>query len=96
MKLFTDTPTGMSVIDRPTGLAAFSQNLGTISIQRRANQEVAHEQCRAMLAYTAMENTTMLSAMEAFCYRTAPFGEDRYRRIVDAYAAGAINRILRW
>ena len=96
MRLFTDTPTGMTVIDRPTGLATLANSFGTISSQRRANQEVAHEQCRAMLAYTAMENTTMLSAMEAFCYRTAPFGEDRYRRIVDAYAAGAVNRILRW
>ena len=96
MKRFTENPGGLSVIDKPTGLAAISQNIGAISTYRRANQEIAHEQCRAMLAYTAMENAAILSAMEAACYRISPFGEDMYGRILAAYTAGAVNRILRW
>ena len=96
MELYTEAPTGLTTFERPSGLATLPNSFGTIKAFRRAGQEVAHEQCRAMLAYTAMENAAMLSAMEAFCYRTAPFGEVRYKKIADAYAAGAVNRILRW
>ena len=96
MKQTNELTTGLSLLSKPAGLATLPNSLGVMSIQRRAGQEITHEQCRALLTYTAMENTMMLSAMEAFCYRTAPFGEQRYKQIVDAYAAGAINRILGW
>ena len=96
MKLYTKAPTELTVYDRPSGLASLRGNIEAMTTFRRADQEAAHEQCRAVLAYTAMENAAMLSAMEAFCYRTAPFGEERYKRIADAYTTGAVARILRW
>ena len=63
---------------------------------RNTTLAITHEQGRALLTYTALENTVMLSALEAVCYRTAPFGEKRYRHIVDAYAISAARRIEQW
>jgi ABC-type phosphate/phosphonate transport system substrate-binding protein len=53
------------------------------------------EQCRAMLASAAMENTAALSAMEAHLNTVAPSGYRRYKAIVDAYAIGAVYAIAR-
>jgi|GEM_PF-2931013 len=58
--------------------------------------EASHEQGRALLAYTALENTMMLSALETICNRTAPLGDLRYSQIINAYAAAAAKRIERW
>ena len=66
------------------------------ALLRNTSIAVTHEQGRALLTYTALENTVMLSALEAVCYRTAPFGEQRYRHIVDAYAISAAKRIEQW
>ena len=68
----------------------------TGEILRKTSAAITHENSRALLAYTALENTMMLSALEAVCYRTAPFGEQRYAQIVNAYAAGAARRIALW
>jgi hypothetical protein len=72
-------------------------------VTRTANQlmqrtflEVSHDQARALLTYSAMENTMMLSALEAICYRNAPLGDLRYTQIVNAYATSAARRIERW
>lgn len=71
-------------------------NRANAKLMREANLAVTHEKCRAVLAMSAMENAAILSAMEAYCYKTAPFGELRYRHIADAYAASAALRIARW
>lgn len=71
-----------SAADRPT--------------QQKLAKEALSDQCRALLAYTAMENTLMLSALEMQCYLQAPQGEQRYKAIVDAYTAGAVKRIVGW
>jgi len=65
-------------------------------IVRNTYLEVSRDQGRAMLAYCALENALMLSALEAICYRTAPLGDLRYSQIVNAYAASAAKRIERW
>lgn len=65
-------------------------------IARNTYLEVSRDQGRALLAYSALENTMMLSALEAICYRTAPLGELRYTQIVNAYAKSAAKRIERW
>jgi len=41
------------------------------AITRSTDMELTHEQGRFALACTALENTMMLSAMEAFCYAGA-------------------------
>jgi hypothetical protein len=66
------------------------------NLVRSTYLEVSREQSRALLAQTALENTMMLSALEAICYRTAPLGDLRYSQIVNAYAASAARRIERW
>ena len=66
------------------------------NLMRKTYSEVIHEQGRAMLAYAALENTMLLSAFEAMCYRVAPFGELRYTQIVNAYAESAAKRIRGW
>ena len=63
---------------------------------RSSGTAVTHENGRAALAYTALENTMLLSALEAHCYRIAPFGERRYAQIVDAYAVSAVGRLMQW
>jgi hypothetical protein len=55
-----------------------------------------HEQGRALLAKTALDNLGALSALEAHLTQIAPSGEERYRQIVDAYALGAAQKIWRW
>ncbi len=56
----------------------------------------AHEQVRAILANTALENVGALSALEAHLINIAPLGEARYKHIVDAYAMGAAREITKW
>lgn len=55
-----------------------------------------HEQIRAVLANTALDNVGALSALEAHLIEIAPLGEARYKHIVDAYALGASRVITRW
>ena len=55
-----------------------------------------HEQIRAVLANTALDNVGALSALEAHLIEIAPLGEARYKHIVDAYALGAARVITRW
>jgi glycine cleavage system aminomethyltransferase T len=55
-----------------------------------------HEQARAFLTKTAMDNLGALSALETHLARIAPSGQERYRHIVDAYMVGAAQKIWRW
>ena len=55
-----------------------------------------HEQGRALLTKTALENVGALSALEDHLFSIAPLGQERYRQILDAYAFGAVQKILRW
>ena len=56
----------------------------------------AHEEARALLANTALQNAGALSALETHLIEIAPLGEARYKHIVDAYALGATQKIARW
>ena len=57
---------------------------------------VFHEQCRAILAKTALDNLGALSAFEEHLISIAPNGESQYRKIIEAYAAGSAMKIWRW
>ncbi len=65
-------------------------------IMERAFLETLHENGRALLAKTALDNISALAALENHLYKIAPAGYDNYRQIQDAYALGAAKRILRW
>lgn len=93
----------------PLGGEISSQALTRMSgsIQRQTTREVervvgraliadTHEQGRALLANTALENAGALGALEAHLIEIAPLGEARYKHIVDAYAMGAARAIARW
>ena len=90
--LFADSTPGIFNSRRNTALALRPSG----KLLRNTSIAITHEQGRALLAYTALENAVMLSALEAVCYRTTPFGEQRYRHIVDAYAISAARRIEQW
>ena len=64
--------------------------------QQQLTKAALSDQCRALLAATAMENTLMLSAMEAHCTQVAPLGAHRFKAIADAYVIGTVKRIERW
>lgn len=55
-----------------------------------------HEQGRAILTKTALDNIGALSALENYLNLVAPSGQERYKQIVDAYALGAAQKIWRW
>lgn len=55
-----------------------------------------HEQGRAILASTAMENVGALSAMEGYLCQISPSGAHRYKLIADAYAIAAARVISDW
>ena len=55
-----------------------------------------HEQGRAVLTKTVLDNLGALSALEAHLTVLAPYGQERYKQIVDAYAIGAAQKIWRW
>lgn len=55
-----------------------------------------HDRCLAMLAKAGMEHTAALSVMEQQFASMTPQGAERYRRIVDAYAQQAADKVRRW
>lgn len=73
------------------------------AVQRDGNEIIRqtivsniHEQGRALLTHTALENLGALSSLEEQLSELAPSGAERYRHIVDAYAMGAAKKIMRW
>jgi hypothetical protein len=93
----------------PLGGAFSSNGLAQMSwnMQRQASREMervqaralvaeTHEQGRAFIANTALQNVGALTALEQHLITVAPLGESRYRHIVDAYAMGAASAIARW
>jgi hypothetical protein len=80
----------------PAALAPYPAGPVNPAAGRQVSKEALSDQCRALLAYTAMENSLTLSAIEAYCRQTAPLGEHRYKLIADAYAMAAAARIARW
>lgn len=65
-------------------------------VQAKALVANVHEEGRALLTNTALNNVGALSALEGHLIQVAPLGEARYRAIVDAYAMGAAISIQRW
>ena len=86
-----------------TGLSSYSSNSGYYDLSEYSGnftQALAvtnlHEQGRALLASTALENVGALSAMEGYLSEIAPSGAHRYRAIADAYTAAVCRTIMDW
>jgi predicted mannosyl-3-phosphoglycerate phosphatase (HAD superfamily) len=70
-----------------------------LAAQREGSEVIIanmHEQGRALLTKTALDNLGALSALEAHLTVMAPYGQERYKQIVDAYTLGAAQKIWRW
>ncbi|HEX4402828.1 MAG TPA: hypothetical protein VHZ98_16020 [Galbitalea sp.] len=89
------------------GLGSFAQNRESRELARvghRALGEVEigakviamKEQYRAELANQALTNLGALSALEQTLTQATPTAAPRYKAIVDAYTAGAINTLMRF
>lgn len=82
--------------DKLRGKLKWDVQRETHEIVKKVIVSHVHEQGRALLAKTALDNLGALSALEAHLNQVAPCGEERYRQIVDSYALGAAQKIWRW
>jgi|GEM_PF-2369467 len=93
MTRYTGSSTGLSSYSSggSYGLSDYSGNfVQALSITNM------HEQGRAILASTALENVGALSAMEGYLCQVAPSGAHRYKAVADAYTAAVIQTIMDW
>ncbi len=67
-----------------------------VALIERGSQVMAHEKCRAVLAYGAIQELAALSAVAVQEYRNNPFSEEDYRKVVGAFAIGASMNIMRF
>jgi len=91
---------------RNTSLTPVSRPINNIStwLDIRANNrqmqktvsEAGCEQGRALLTKSALENVAVLSALEDTLCQAAPGGVNRYNMLINAYAVGAAQRIVRY
>ena len=89
-------PLSLSTTGKLTGKLKYSVQREGSEIVKKVIVSNIHEQGRALLAKTALDNLGALSALEAHLTQVAPYGEERYQRIIDAYALGAAQKIVRW
>jgi hypothetical protein len=83
----------------PATNSTLNNHLVLTQEQQGTNALVAsifHEQCRSILAKTALDNLGALSAFEEHLLSIAPGGEKQYRQIIEAFASGAAMKIWRW
>lgn len=65
----------------------------TSEIYDAAAIEVFRNTIHAAMTKEAMDHTARLAMLEEFHTRNAPTGKNEYRKLVEAYAEGAIRRI---
>lgn len=79
----------------------------SLPMQRQATREIervviqglvtnTHEQVRALLTNTVLQNIGALSSLEEHLIQVAPLGSSRYKLVIDAYALGAAHTIATW
>ncbi len=92
------TPQSTAIAPYPQGQINSAMLLAAADKTTRQKLTAAalSDSCRALLAVSAIENTMLLSVMEARCSQIAPHAEQRFKAIADAYVAGAIEKIRRW
>ena len=95
--------TGLSVLDPPNLSAPPTPITSTWlatrdsrQLSRRVDSSITHEHYRALLTQTALNNIAALSTLEARLCEVAPYGEARYKAIVDSYTLSAAKKIVRW
>jgi hypothetical protein len=87
--------------DTTYGLSSYSSGGGALAnfgsnFTQALSMTNLHEQGRALLASTALENVGALSSMESYLCQVAPSGAHRYKAIADAYTAAVIGTIMDW
>jgi hypothetical protein len=66
------------------------------AMAKEASLEAVHEQCRALLTKSAMDNVVALSLLEAHLGNMIPNAQTRLKLIVDTYTATTAERLMRW
>jgi hypothetical protein len=66
------------------------------AMAKEASLEAVHEQCRALLTKSAMDNVVALSLLEAHLGGMMPNAQTRLKLIVDTYTATTAERLMRW
>lgn len=87
------TPQSLEHMSRPMQRQAIRQIERVVTQGLVAN---SREEVRALLTHTALQNVGALTALEEHLIKIAPLGAARYEAIVDAYALGAAQTIVRW
>ena len=94
---------GLTVMEMPTLSAAPAPVGGnwlstreSKQLARSADSKITHEHYRAMLTQTALTNVAALSTLESHLCETAPWGQEHYRKIMNAYTHSAAMKIVEW
>lgn len=91
-----DQTFSLQAADRMTGSTKLAVRRETSAVVKNVIISNIHENGRAFLTKTALDNVGALSALEAQLTMIAPNGAARYQYIVDAYALGAVQKIRGW
>lgn len=65
-------------------------------VAKRTQADMGILHCRTALTATALEQVGRLSLAEGMLNQVAPWGADRYRSIVNAYAMRAVEQITKF
>lgn len=86
----------------PFGQSRESRDLARLGARGRGEVEIRgqitamKEQYRAELANQALTNVGALSSLEQSLAQAMPSSAPRFKAVVDAYTAGAINTLMRF
>lgn len=86
----------LQTTDRLTNRMALSAQREGSEIIKKVIVANVHEQCRALLAKTALDNIGALSELEAQLTLVSPSGRERYQQIVDSYSLATAQKIWKW
>ncbi len=81
-------------LERPGFMSRLASRSASATMQT-GMLAVTKDRCQAQLAKTSMEPLAILSTMEAQLSASTPQSAARYQAIVDAYAMGAMQSIVR-
>lgn len=96
---FNQTFTGEVINTIPEESYAVAEWAGTRqgrALVKRTQSDIGTTHCRMALTATALEQVGRLSIAEGMLTQVAPWGQARYKAIVDSYTAKAIEQITKF
>ena len=99
MNNFDQALSGEIINTIPEESYAVAEFLGTRqgrSLARRTQGDVGAVHCRMALTATALEQVGRLTIAEGILNQVAPWGQARYKAIVDSFTAKAVEQITKF